>query len=258
MHPIASQLRTILDEAGALALQHFRRVVPDRKADGSEVTAADRAVEALLVDRLHRAFPDDGITSEEGSHLDGTSGAVWHVDPIDGTSSFVEGLAHWGPTVVRATPERLDVGAFWQPRLREFWFAGHGHGAWRDGERLPPPPERAPTRSGAMCVPSRFHRAGPLPWPGKVRALGSSAAHLALVAAGSADLALIPEWSLWDVGCGALLVTETGRVVTDLDGQPVDVATCRRGLPILAGAPTAIRPLVRDWADLRRPHLERP
>src|SRR5690242_4899180 len=93
-------LERLLRSAGEVALGHFRTVRPEDKADGSEVTRADREVEDLLVEGLSSAFPGDAIESEEGSHVSGGE-ATWYVDPIDGTSSFLEGLAHWGPTVCR-------------------------------------------------------------------------------------------------------------------------------------------------------------
>jgi myo-inositol-1(or 4)-monophosphatase len=242
-------LEPLLRAAGELAMGYFRRVVAEAKADGSAVTRADREVEDLLVSGLSRLFPDCAVRSEEGGGAEGTAG-TWHVDPIDGTSSFVEGLAHWGPTVCLVRGGELVVGAFWQPRLDEFWFAEKGGGSWRGATRLVAREPVAPEREQALCAPSRFHRVGPVPWPGKVRALGSSAAHLALVASGAAAAAVVPTWSLWDVGCGALLLEEAGYPVLDARGEPVSVARCPPGLPLVTGAPNAVRHLFRDgWAE---------
>ncbi len=242
-------LEPILRSAGDLALQYFGQVTAEWKRDGSVVTRADRAVEDFLVDQLKRRFRGYAIVSEEGGHADGDQG-TWHVDPIDGTSSFLEGLAHWGPTLCLVRDDQLVVGAFWQPRLKEFWFAERGAGAWRCDVRLKASDLARPQREQTLCAPSRFHLAGPVPWPGKVRALGSSAAHLALVASGSAAVAVVPEWALWDVGCGALLLEESGYSLFDAKGDPVDVARCPPGLPLVAGGPNAVQHLIRDgWAE---------
>ncbi len=244
MDPSASDLlRSVLEQAGAVALERFRDVAPERKADGSVVTEADRAAEEVLVDRLSRAFPDDAIRGEEGARVAGRAGGgTWYVDPIDGTGTFVAQLAYWGPTCCRVDASgALEVGAFYVPRLRELWFALRGGGAWRDGARLTPPPLAEVAGDTLLMAPSRFHRHGAVPWPGKVRALGSSAAHLALVAAGSAAATVVPRWSLWDVGCGTLLIREAGRVIWDLAGDPVAPERCDPGLPMLAGAPIALR-----------------
>lgn len=250
MHDLRAPLEELLTAAGAVAMARFGRASVEVKPDGSPVTDADRAVEALIVERLSRWFPGDAIVSEEGERVTGTSGASWHVDPIDGTSSYVRRLADWGPTVCRVVDGALDVGALHLPRLREHWFAARGGGAWRDGERLLA--AREPARvdgEDVLFAPSRFHLAGRTPWPGKVRALGSTAAHLAYVAADAGLVAVIPSWCLWDVGCGALLVHEVGRVIWDAAGETVEPESASTEVPLLAGSPTALRLLTANgWA----------
>ncbi|HHO50729.1 MAG TPA: hypothetical protein ENK18_07590 [Deltaproteobacteria bacterium] len=247
---LRSLLEAMLDRAGAVALTHLHAAKAQLKADGTIVTEVDRVIEALLVEELTRAFPDDGIQAEEGSRIDPRSGgATWFIDPIDGTSAFVGGLAYWGPTVCRVCDGVLEVGAFHVPRLGERWYAARGAGAWRDRVRLGAGPTEISRRS-ILFAPSRFHRVGVAPWPGKVRALGSSAAHLALVAAGGGLVAVIPRWHLWDVGCGALLIRETGGVIWDPSGVGLDPERCTPGLPFLAGSPNALGMLTDGgWAS---------
>ncbi|MEN0068284.1 MAG: inositol monophosphatase family protein [Myxococcota bacterium] len=247
---LARELHRLLSLAGDLAMRHFREAKPEHKRDGSLVTAGDRAVEALIVEGLERAFPEDGIVAEEGTRVEPkANGGVWHVDPIDGTSAFVGGLAYWGPTICRVRDGELEVGAFYVPRLDEFWYAAKGQGAWRNEERLQPDLNAAVGPESILLAPSRFHLAGPVPWPGKVRALGSGAAHLALVASGGGVLTAMPSWALWDVGCGVLLVRETGLVIRDLSGAPVVPEAETPGTPFLAGTESALRILTADdWA----------
>lgn len=259
---LRQELQLLMERAGAEALARFRAASPERKADGSVVTEADRAVEAILIEGLTRAFPGDGIVGEEGARVQPRPGAAtWYVDPIDGTSAFVGQLAYWGPTVCRVQDGQLDVGAFYVPRLDELWYAEHGGGAWRDGVRLRGGPDvRSRGGDTILFVPSRFHRRGPAPWTGKVRALGTSAAHLALVAAGAGVGAVIPHWSLWDVGCGALLIREAGRMIWDLAGNDFVPEASEHGLPFLAGTAEAMQQLTANgWAEaamLGRGHSE--
>ena len=248
---LRAEVAHLLERAGEVALSWFRRAAPERKADGTAVTAADRAVEEVLVEGLARSFPGEGVVSEEGGRVDPRPGApTWYVDPIDGTSGFVAQLAYWGPTICRVVDGGLQVGGFYVPRLREHWYAEVGGGAWRDEDRLLAPDPGRVGREDLLFVPSRFHLWPPAPWPGKVRALGSGAAHLCHVAAGNGLVAFVPQWSLWDVGCGALLIRESGRVIWDGSGAVVAPEAVSPGLPFLAGAPTALRTLVGEggWA----------
>jgi myo-inositol-1(or 4)-monophosphatase len=247
---LRDEVRRMLVEAGSLAMSYFGRVVRETKIDGTPVTEADRVVEQGLVERIVRAFPGEGVRSEEGTRIEGRPGApVWYVDPIDGTGAFLSQLAYWGPTVCRVVDGAVQVGGFCAPRVGELWYGERGQGAFRDGVRLPRIGDCVEIRpDSVLFAPSKFHRRQPAPWPGKIRALGSSAAHLAHVAAGGGLATVVPSWSLWDVGCGALLLREVGRVIWDAAGEPVDPEAVA-GLPLLAGAPVALRSLTADgWA----------
>ncbi|MCB9742208.1 MAG: inositol monophosphatase [Alphaproteobacteria bacterium] len=224
-------------------MQRFRHPEVFRKADGTGVTDADRAAERVLVRGLREAWPEDAVVGEEGAAVRG-SADTWYVDPIDGTHAFIEGLAHWGPTVgrVRAQGERheLLLGAAYFPRLDEFWFGAKGEGAWRDGRRLEPLAGQAPGRRSVLLVPSRFHRWFEIDFAGKARSLGSTAAHLCLVAGGGACAAFIPAgWSPWDVVGGLTLLVELGGVALSLDGAQVD-PVADYSVPFIAGHPATV------------------
>jgi fructose-1,6-bisphosphatase/inositol monophosphatase family enzyme len=248
-------LRTLLVEAGNLALS--LPADPSRKHDGTLVTAADRAVEEVLVAGLRSAFPDDAIEGEEGTMLDGSSGARWYVDPIDGTGAFVEGLPVWGPTVARVENERVTLAGFYVPRTAQY-FAVSRDRAWLDGHPLSSPAAaRSPERT--LFVPSRLHQFFDLRWGGKARSLGSTAAHLCLAAAGSARAAIVgPGWKPWDALCGLAMIAATGGAThvfrADGSGGPLDPWR-DRGLPFVAGDEDSVRWLATPGTILRKePH----
>ncbi|MCB9795712.1 MAG: inositol monophosphatase [Alphaproteobacteria bacterium] len=244
--PGHAHLRELLELAGAEALQRFRSPEVFRKADGTGVTDADRAAERVLVEGLRRGWPGDAIVGEEGAKVSGGA-FTWYVDPIDGTHAFIEGLAHWGPTVgrVERQGERhvlIEGGAYF-PRLDEYWYAARGQGAWRDGQRLEPLAAVTPGRRSVMLIPSRFHRWFEIDFAGKARSLGSTASHLCLAAAGSACAAFVPAgWSPWDVVGGLTLLVEVGGVALTLDGEQLD-PVADFSVPFLAGHPVAVEAL---------------
>lgn len=248
-HPAHDVLRELLVAAGRRALQLQKHAQAEIKPDGSPVTAVDRELDEALAAGLMSAFPGVGVCGEEGARATGTNGCFW-IDPIDGTGSYLQGLAYWGPTVCLVENGELSLGALYLPMLDQFWFAARGAGAWRDGERLPHLTEPEADDERILFAPSRMHVAPRGLWSGRLRVFGSTAAHLALVAGGAGAATLVPRWKLWDVGCGALLVTETGGVLSDLDGSPVDLVNGPPALPFIAGAPTALHDIVaaaRDW-----------
>src|SRR5690242_18819794 len=88
-------------EAGALALRmrHDVAVVDAKSSPTDVVTAADRAVEELLVRELRRSRPEDGLLGEEGGAATGTSGLTWVIDPIDGTVNYLYGIPQWAVSI---------------------------------------------------------------------------------------------------------------------------------------------------------------
>lgn len=254
----AAFLDDLLARAGQAAIARFRDGTTRLKADGTQVTDGDMASHDVLVEGLSKAFPGELVNSEEGPHEEDPAPgqAVWHVDPIDGTGAFADGLAHWGPTVVRVVDEHLDVGAFHMPRVGERYFAATGQGAWFNDRRLEfkeDPSAAIPARLQTLYLPSRAHRYFPIAWPGKMRALGASAAHLCLVANGTATATLIPVWSMWDVGLGIMMVREAGRAVVDLTGAPFDPVR-RIAEPFVAAAPSVVPGLLEGLRAAREAH----
>src|SRR5215510_13353827 len=113
--PIQSRLEwatRITREAGELTLDFFHRrdLVVEFKADSSPVTAADRAAEQHLRQRIADKFPDDSILGEEFGAAVGTSGYQWVLDPIDGTKSFVHGVPLYTTLVAVLKDDQPKVG----------------------------------------------------------------------------------------------------------------------------------------------------
>ena len=85
----------VAQDAGEVAQRYGEDVQTVRKADGSLVSEADRAVEQLIRRRLQARWPHDGLIGEELGIDDLTQARVWCLDPIDGTHNFVAGLPLW-------------------------------------------------------------------------------------------------------------------------------------------------------------------
>ncbi len=262
LSPRARVVRDALVEAGGCALAAWSTAIGvSTKADGTPVTASDLAAEALLVRALRRAFPEDAIITEESGGEAGP-GAWWVVDPIDGTSSFIEGLGHWGPTVARITPgadgPTIDCGALYLPRLGEHYHVdtrGSARGGYFNGTRMPTFGERRAQRT--VYLPSRFHTHFRLRYAGKTRCIGGTAAHLALVARGAAEAVIVAQgWATWDTAAGlALIDLLGGRAALLRTGAPLNPFD-HEGEAFVAGNPEIVEAFLRPGAIT--PLLEEP
>lgn len=242
--PEAVALAEALIAAGEAAMLHYGR--PEavwRKADASPATSGDLAAERVLLDHLRRRWPDDRIRSEEAGEAGAADGALWVVDPIDGTSSFLEGLAYWGATAARLVDGEVRLGGLYLPRLQELYRVADGR-AWFDDAPMEPLTGRAPPR--VLYLPSGFHRHLAVDWEGKARCLGGTAAHLALVARGAAAAVIVPPaWSAWDTAAGLALIEAVGGRSALLPGGGSVHPLRDEGLPFIAGFPDAVEELLQ-------------
>ncbi len=131
--------------AGETALGFFNArdgLVIEQKSGAQDlVSQADREVELLIRARIAQAFPEDGVIGEEHDPVPSRSGYVWVVDPIDGTSPFLNGQPNWCVSIGVRGPEGLVVGVIEAPVLRETYAALAGEGATVNGRRLRVDPE---------------------------------------------------------------------------------------------------------------------
>jgi myo-inositol-1(or 4)-monophosphatase len=228
-------LRVALDtarEAGALLLAFAGGPldVREKGVRGDLVTAADRASEALIVERLRAAFPRAAILGEEGGTTAGTGDERWIVDPLDGTTNYAHGYPLFCVSIAYEVRGELVAGAIYAPVLNEMYAAEHGAGATCNGA-----PIRVSTvaavRDALVCtgfMPARYERNGEnfarlSRCAQAVRRDGSAALDIAFVARGRFEAFWEFDLHPWDVAAGALLVREAGGTVSAIDGSPFRV-----------------------------------
>jgi myo-inositol-1(or 4)-monophosphatase len=152
-------IEALAEEAGEIALRHFRALSADAveaKGHLDLVTAADREVEHFLTERLHALYPDDGIFGEEGAAIEGRSGRLWVIDPIDGTFNFVRGSDQWAISIGLFEDRRPRFGVVHAPARRQMLVGGGEVAPTMNGKRLEPGPSFEPQRG---CVGVGLHPA---------------------------------------------------------------------------------------------------
>ena len=244
MYDVAFIKDTLL-AAGNLALEYYLKVTPAWKDDRTYLTDADLAVQEYVREALDRQYPDDGIVAEENGLRKAPKSGVryWVVDPIDGTASFAAGLPVWGIVIALIEGDEPVGGFFYQPVTRDLFYTTPDGQVFRnDRPRHLREPE-AFHRETSLFIASRLHRYYTLSpdYPGKLRNLASSMAHLAYLATGSADAALVERVYIWDIAAGMAMLKLNGGVWQYVNGEAVSLSALLAGqqmpYPMLAGRP---------------------
>jgi myo-inositol-1(or 4)-monophosphatase len=191
------------------------------------VTAADRAVEGLVVALLQERRPGDAVLGEEGASVDGHGGLTWVVDPIDGTVNYVYGLPNYAVSLAAQVDGRSVVGVVRNAASGEEWTAVRGGGAWRDGRRLTGTTvaalDQALVATGfGYDAARRAYQAGVLaqvlPRVRDIRRYGAASIDLCYAAEGRVDAYYEKGLNAWDHAAGGLVCEEAGLVVSGLRG----------------------------------------
>ncbi|HSW45478.1 MAG TPA: inositol monophosphatase [Phycisphaerae bacterium] len=217
--------------AGLIARRMFGSAVASRKEDRSPVTEADLSVQEALLAEIARRYPADAVVTEETQRDPRRHAALasakrcWVIDPIDGTRNYARSVPIYSVSVAVMEAGRPVVGIVFDPTTGDLFSAGRGGGLWLGDQRVP-----ARTGESAYgmligspagqqhCLPGAAHH-----WLDKYHLcnLGSTTLHVAYVAAGGFDAAMVTECHLWDIAAACLMTDEAGVITKRLDGSPV-------------------------------------
>jgi fructose-1,6-bisphosphatase/inositol monophosphatase family enzyme len=221
------------------------------------VTVWDARSEEQIVTELSERRPHDGIVAEEGSSRLSDSGVSWLVDPIDGTTNFLYGLAGFAVSIAAVDDSgRSLAGAVFLPMTRELFVAARGHGAWLGGRRLrcssTTDLSHALVGTGFAYDADLRRRQGArvaalIGSVRDIRRVGAAAPDLCYVADGRLDAYFEENLQPWDVAAGRLVAEEAGALVTSFDGGPAEP---RR---LLAATPGIHSPLVDLLREVGQP-----
>jgi 3'(2'), 5'-bisphosphate nucleotidase len=231
-------------QAGEAVMRYYRTGLDVQKKAGDEpVTMADRVADALIVRGLRAAFPNDGLLTEESdddfSRLE--KERVWIVDPLDGTTEFINETGDFSVQIALTLRGRPVLGVVYQPTEALLYRAVRGGGAFcvKNGQtlRLRVSTETDPPR---MCLgASRSHYSAFVRAARQklgireVRRVGSVGLKVGMLAQGTCDLYLATTVAKeWDLCAPHLLLEEAGGTLTNLCGErPIynqpKVAECR-------------------------------
>ena len=224
-------LITHIEAAGQHARKYFdsEDISNDIKQDGSVVTRIDNEIETMLREYITKHFPSDAIVGEEQADVAGTSGFVWHLDPIDGTDNFLRKIPFCAISVARLGETAEDSFGIVHNPITNHTFASLMENGAYENERLTN--LTAEPLGGKYTISLGAGRNEPWMRPasfriqeglglkyGRCKAYGSTALELAYLSAGRIDAYLTYGLYSYDYAAGLFLVRAAGGAISVFEG----------------------------------------
>lgn len=256
------------DGASQILMKHFGHLQNvTEKFQAGLVSEADKESEDFILGLLKQKFPTHKFLGEETGFTSGSlspgkgtgsdrKGAIWMIDPLDGTTNYVHGFPVFCVSIGLEVDGELAVAVIDAPMLRSRYHAVRGQGAFLNGQ-----PIRASSRtefkdglfatgfsSNDDSLEMTFDLLSVVIKRARgIRRAGAAALDLCFVAQGVFDCFWEKNLSAWDTAAGALIAMEAGARVTDMTGRPFDP---REG-SILAGTPAIHQQVLQMYTQIR-------
>lgn len=246
MTEIISKFEPIIKEAGKIILSahDINDQTASKEGTANFVTTYDVAVQKYLYEKLAQVMPDANFIGEESdcNHSELLkSGYSFIIDPIDGTTNFIQGCRHSSISVGLSFDNEIIAGAVYNPYTDEMFTAEKGYGAYLNGKRI---------RTSERHISDALVAFGSSPYYREladesfdilkylylrtrdIRRSGSAALDLSYVACGRYDLFYEARLSPWDYAAGSIIIKEAGGDISSMSGEKL---TLDRPSSVLAG-----------------------
>jgi myo-inositol-1(or 4)-monophosphatase len=220
-HDFLEFAENLVKQTGELALKYYGRGNPALKFDEELVTEAELAIRDFMSTTIVESYPEHhfmGEGADQTSYRHGERGFQWIADPMDGSANFQAGIPLWGVSLALFKNFWPVLGLFYMPVTGDLYRALAGRNLMVNDTSITLEPEVIANNESVLLTYSRFHSEFTSTFPGKIRNLGCTAAHLGYVASSRAEAALLKYVHIWDIAAGLILLEAAGGEIRYLDG----------------------------------------
>ncbi|MBM3343444.1 MAG: inositol monophosphatase [Betaproteobacteria bacterium] len=234
MHPMLTIAIKAARRAGGVinrAARNLDVLAVREKATNDFVTEVDKEAEQVIIRTLLEAYPKHSILAEESGALNqqAKSEYQWIIDPLDGTTNFVHGFPQYAVAIALMHRGVITQAVVYDPAKNDLFTATRGGGAFLNDTRIRVS-KRLLLKSALVGTGFPFKQhvhidaylamlRDIMQNASAIRRAGSAALDLAYVASGRMDVFWEIGLAPWDIAAGALLITEAGGVISDLQGK---------------------------------------
>ncbi len=212
----------VVRRAGDEAMRFYGKGDPRIKFDEGLVTEAELKLVDFFANELRARFPEHGVfgdTAPSMKYEHGEKGYLWIYDALDGVANFQAGIPIWGISLALLENFWPVFGVFYMPVTGDIFHAQAGQQAFWGNEPMRIPKQGEISNESVLLTYSRFHNHYRSAFPGKIRNLGSTGAHICYVARGRAEGALLAHVSYQDLAAAQIILTAAGGKIQTLDGK---------------------------------------
>ena len=183
------------------------------KGPNNFVTNADRKVEKIIIEELNKSKKNFSILTEESGFIrNKDKDNFWIVDPIDGTTNFLNGVPHFCISIALLFEKEIVAGVIYDPIKDEIFYAEKNGGSFLNNKSI----RVSKKNNVSSCLYGVNFRKN-LPENLIIRNTGSAALDLAYVSCGRFDGCLQKNVNLWDIAAGTVLIKEAGGIVDNFE-----------------------------------------
>lgn len=212
----------VIRGSGEEALSYYGKGKPDLKFDDELVTEAELHLTEFYQDQLRARFPEhqifEGKQEKRGYTHEGER-YVWIYDALDGVANFQAGIPIWGISLALLENFWPILGMFYMPVTGDLFQAQAGHKAFWGKREIRVSAQEDINDESLLLTYSRFHHHYHSTFPGKIRNLGCTAAHICYVATGRAEAAVIANESYRDLAAARVILEAAGAKIYKMDGS---------------------------------------
>jgi len=214
--PIMNIMIKACDKASKIIIRDFGEIENlqvKKKGPKDFVTKTDKRVEKILIEELEKSKKNYSfITEESGIIKKSDSDNFWIIDPIDGTTNFLHGIPHFAISLALKNKDGISSGLIFDPIKSEMFYAEKNGGSFFNNRRI-----RVSKKIELEdCLFATNHE-GAIHSKLNLRYTGCASLDLAYVASGRFDGYFHNKINIWDVAAGALIISEAGGKVNDIN-----------------------------------------
>lgn len=230
------KITEIVKEAGKIILSAHNQenAVTAKEGKKNFVTKYDVAVQEFLFKELSKAFPDAQFIGEEGENDFSTDGLRFIIDPIDGTTNFMQDYRCSCISVGLCNGNDVVAGVVYNPYTDELFSAEKGKGAYLNGNKIKVS-ERPLSDGLALFGTSPYHPENTdetfallrkvFDFSRDIRRSGSAAYDICMIACGRCEVFFEKGLQPWDIAAGTLILKEAGGIALNYQGKDINFST---------------------------------